>query len=519
MCPELVEGHTASTSSARRPQRFLPRKASQVSIRTAELAPRPTASLRRSHKSAEQSERIRRRRGLTLLAMTLVLPGSAQIVAGNRRLGRLALRIWVSLCLLALLGALLALILPEAAVAVVTFGPTLVAIQIVIITLGLGWVALIVDAGRLAHPRELERRSRLGFAALSLAIALTMFGGFIAAASMASAQRDLTATVFSGGGDQVAKQGRYNILLLGGDAARDRVGLRPDSMTVASVDAETGRTVLISLPRNLQAVPFPSNSPMHDRFPNGYRCSDGSCMLNAIYTYASQHRDLYPGLQNPGAQATKEAVEGATGLKINYWVMIDLQGFRSLVDSVGGITMDVYRRVPIGGGSTQIHGYVEAGKNRHLNGYEALWFARSRSDSSDYDRMVRQKCVMNAMLNQFDPITVLTKFNRIAAASRQVVATDIPTSEVGTMIALALRAKGLPVSSVAMMPPLIDPNSPDFTVVRGTIQKRIEASEAIDRPVAHPTPAEIPSATTKPKPTASSSKNAQTDDLGKVCAV
>ena len=46
-----------------------------------------------------------------------------------------------------------------------------------------------------------------------------MFGGF-AAASMASAQRDLTATVFSGGGDQVAKQGRYNILLLGGDAAR-----------------------------------------------------------------------------------------------------------------------------------------------------------------------------------------------------------------------------------------------------------------------------------------------------------
>ena len=127
-------------------------------------------------------------------------------------------------------------------------------------------------------------------------------------------------------------------------------------------------------------------------------------------------------------------MEGATGLKINYWVMIDLQGFQSLVDSVGGITMDVYRRVPIGGGSTQIHGYVEAGKNRHLNGYEALWFARSRSDSSDYDRMVRQKCVMRAMLNQLDPITVLTKFNRIAAASSEVVATDIPPPEVGTMI-------------------------------------------------------------------------------------
>jgi LCP family protein required for cell wall assembly len=293
-------------------------------------------------------------------------------------------------------------------------------------------------------------------------------------------------------------------------------------MTVASVDADSGRTVLVSLPRNLQEAPFPSYSPLHDRFPHGYRCSDGSCMLNAIYTYASEHRDLYPGVQNPGAQATKEAVEGATGLTINYWVLIDLQGFRSLVDSVGGITMDVYRRVPIGGGSTKIHGYVEAGKNRHLNGYEALWFARSRSDSSDYDRMVRQKCVMTAMLNQLDPITVLTKFNKIAAASRQVVATDIPTSKIGSMIDLALKAKRLPVSSAAMMPPLINPNSPDFTLIRRTVEKRIEASEAIDRPAAEPKPAGTgtPTAkrTAKPKPTAAPSKDAQTDDLGKVCS-
>ena len=131
----------------------------------------------------------------------------------------------------------------------------------------------------------------------------------------------------------------------------------------------------------------------------------------------------------------------------------------------------------IGGGSTKIHGYVEAGRNRHLSGYEALWFARSRSDSSDYDRVLRQKCVMRAMLNQFDPITVLTKFNSIAAASREVVATDIPTSEIGTMIDLALKAKALPVSSVAMMPPLINPSSPDFDKVRRTIQTKIEASE------------------------------------------
>jgi polyisoprenyl-teichoic acid--peptidoglycan teichoic acid transferase len=486
-----------------------------VSVRTADVAPRAPASFLTCF---ERSERVKRRRGLAFLAMTMVLPGSAQLAGGSRRLGRTALRIWVTLWVLALLAGLLALIQPKAALAALTLAPTLKAIQIGIVIVGLGWVGLIVDAWRLANPGEQGRWGRIVFSGLTLAVALPLFGGFIAVASMASAQHELSTTIFSGGGDQVAKHGRYNILLLGGDAGPNRVGLRPDSMTVASVDSETGRTVLISLPRNLQAVPFPSYSPLHDRFPHGYRCSDGSCMLNAIYTYASEHRDFYPGVQNPGAQATKEAVEGATGLKINYWVLIDLQGFESLVDSVGGITMDVYRRVPIGGGSTKISGYVEAGKSRHLTGFEALWFARSRVDSSDYDRVLRQKCVMRAMLNQFDPITVLTRFNKVAAASREVVATDIPTSEVGTMIDLALKAKALPVSSVAMMPPLIDPSSPDFDRARSTIQNKIDSSEAIDAGMAEPTPAGTPRATPKPKLTASPSRDAQTDDLGKVCS-
>jgi LCP family protein required for cell wall assembly len=486
-----------------------------VSTRTAEVAPRPPVP---SRKPQQRSERIKRRRGLTLLAMTLVLPGSAQLAGGNRRVGRFALRVWAAIWCCALLAILLAVILPQAALSVITFGPTLTTIRVALIALGLGWVALLVDAWRLAHPRDLGRSGQLVFSAITLAVAFTIFGGFLAVASMASAQHQLTTTVFSGGGERAAKHGRYNILLLGGDAGPDRVGLRPDSMTVASVDSDTGRTVLISLPRNLQAAPFPDSSPLHTRFPHGFRCANGSCMLNAIYTYASEHRDLYPGVPNPGAQATKEAVEATTGLKINYWVLIDLKGFESLVNSVGGITMDVYRRVPIGGGSTKIHGYVEAGKNRHLNGVQALWFARSRSDSSDYDRMLRQKCVMRAMLNQLDPITVLTRFNKIAAAGKEVVATDIPTSEVGTMMDLALKARGLPVSSAAMVPPLINPASPDFELIRRTIEKRVQTSEAVDRPQAEPTPAGTPSTTAEPKPAASPSRSSQTDDLSKICS-
>ncbi len=466
----------------------------------------------------QRSERVKLRRGLTFLGMTLVLPGSAQIAAGNRRVGRVALRIWAGLWALMALVALLALVWRGGAVDLLTSGVTARVVQITLVVLGLGWGLLLVDAWRISRPPELARRHRLGFAALNLALVFVVVGGLLASASVVSSQRDLMASVFAGGGDQQVKQGRFNVLLLGGDAGKDRVGLRPDSMTVASVDAATGRTVLISLPRNLEDVPFPTSSPLHQKFPRGYTCADHSCMLNAVYTYASEHPDLYPGVRNPGAQATLEAVEGATGLEINYWALIDLKGFEDLVDAVGGITMDVYRRVPIGGGGSKIYGYVEAGKNRHLDGREALWFARSRSDSSDYDRMVRQKCVMNAMLDQLDPTTVLTNFNKIASAGKEVVATSVPTSEISTMMDLALKAKQLPTSSLAVVPPLIQPGAPDFNVIRAAVADKIAAAEALDAPKPDPTTAVTPSGSAKPKAKKKATGRENTDDLTAVCA-
>ena len=474
------------------------------------------------HTPQQRSERVKLRRGLTFLAMTLLLPGSAQIAAGNRRVGRLALRVWIGVWAVVALVAVLALVWRGAAVGLLTSGLTLRLVQLVLIALGLGWGLLLVDAWRISRPPELARRHRLGFAVLNLTLVFTVVGGLLASASIVSSQRDLMATVFAGGGDHEVKQGRYNVLLLGGDAGKDRVGLRPDSMTVASIDAETGRTVLVSLPRNLEDVPFPESSPLHAKFPQGYRCPDHSCMLNAIYTYATEHPDLYPGVRHPGAQATMEAIEGATGLQINYWALIDLKGFEDLVDAVGGITMDVYRRVPIGGGSSKVYGYVEAGRNRHLDGREALWFARSRSDSSDYDRMVRQKCVMNAMLDQLDPATLLTNFNQIAAAGKEVVATSVPTSEINTMMDLALKAKKLPTSSLAVVPPLIQPGAPDFAVLRSAVADKVAASEALDGSASGPatsgaTPAPTTSATPKAKKR-TAAKGANTDDLSAVCS-
>jgi polyisoprenyl-teichoic acid--peptidoglycan teichoic acid transferase len=476
-----------------------------------------------------RSERVKLRRGLTFLLMTLVLPGSAQVAAGNRRLGRAALRVWAALWVLAVLTGLFVLGWHSAAITVLTRPLTLRVLQGLLIVLGVGWALLFLDAWRISSPPEMARRHRLGFAALSIGLAFAVLVGLVASANVVSAQRELVNSVFSGGGDKVAKAGRINILLMGGDAGADRTGLRPDSMTVASVDEATGRTVLISLPRNLEKAPFPASSPLHKKFPKGFDCPHDVCMLNAVYTYAMGHKELYPHVKNPGAQATKEAIEGVTGLTINYWSLIDLKGFEDLVDALGGITMDVYRTVPIGGGPTHpTYGYVQAGKNRHLDGKEALWFARSRSDSSDWDRIVRQKCVMNAMLNQLDPVTVLTKFNGIASASKEIVATDVPSSQVSTMLDLAQKAKTKPVGSLAIVPPLLKrPADPDFPKIQAAIADQIAKSEAMDapKPSATAVPGGNGSASTKPKSSSSGSsssdpakKGVDTSNLSKVCS-
>lgn len=479
-----------------------------------------------------RSERIKLRRGLTYLGMTLVVPGSAHLASGHRRIGRMAMAVWSGVWLLVLALCVVALLSRGTAVALLTYGPTLRVVQVGLVVLGVAWGALLLDAWRLSRPPELARRHRVGFALLNLAVVGGVVGGLLSSASIVSGQRDLMATVFAGGGEAATTNGRVNILLLGGDAGKGRVGLRPDSLTVASVDADTGRTVLFSLPRNLEKAPFPPSSPMHQKFPRGFRCPDHACMLNAVYTYAASHKELYPGVKDPGARATAEAVEGITGLKINYYVLVDLKGFEALVDAVGGINLDISRRVPIGGGTSKIYGWVEAGRNVHLDGHHALWYARSRASDSDYARIARQKCVMSAMLNQLDPVTVLTKFNRIAAAGKEILVTNIPTGDVNTMLELAMKAKSKPMASLAFVPPLIKPGDPKFGLIHQKVQAKIAAAEAADLAKAAPPSPTASAGPSSPGPGAQAKARAnarakasakarsaqETDDLENVCS-
>src|SRR5690606_8656831 len=149
------------------------------------------------------------------------------------------------------------------------------------------------------------------------------------------------------------------------------------------------------------------------------------------------------------------AVEETTGLKINYYAMVNMQGFRDLVDAVGGLKLDVPERLPIGGVGGPITGWIEPGK-QDLTGFETLWFARSRATSDDYSRMARQKCVMSAMLDQLSPRKVLTNVSDIADSGKRLLSTDIPGKQLDTFLDLALKARSQKLSTVSVVPPAID---------------------------------------------------------------
>lgn len=433
-------------------------------------SPRPTSDPLRSPELL--SSRLRSRRAVLLLFVTLLLPGAAQVLTGDRKMGRFGLRLWLAALTAVVTIGLVAVLDRRLALSLATSSWVLLLVVLALVAGALLWPVYFADAWRLGRPSLQPATTRRGVAVLAAVLVLTTSGPMAYAARQVWVGRDVLAGVFGGGDGTAARDGRYNVLLLGGDAGKDRVGTRPDSMTLVSVDADTGQSVMFSFPRNMENIPFPADSPMHRALPRGFDCGD-KCLLNAVYSYAAEHRGIYPpSVKDPGAQATKDAIAAITGLKVDYYVLIDLQGFRDMVDAMGGLKINVTKKVPIGGGTSRIKGYIPVG-NRTLDGYHALWFARSRAGASDYERMTRQRCTMTAMLGQMNPQTVLLKFQGIATASQQVVSTDIPQAELGTLTDLALKARSQKVSSVQFVPPLIRPVRPDYALIRSTVQSAL----------------------------------------------
>lgn len=438
----------------------------------------PSAPSSGSHQqrftTVDRAQRVRFRRALSLMLMTLFLPGSAQLVSGNRRVGRIALWTWLTLLVVGVLMTVSSYFWHGLAFWAGTSTVLLQVLRLGLMVLAVGWAYLFVDAWRLGQPLTLQRQHRLAVVGVNGFLCFSVAGALLFGAHVVGVQRDFMLSMFGDGDAVGASDGRYNVLLMGGDAGAGRWGLRPDSMTVASIDAETGKTVLISLPRNMQNFPFPEGSVMAEQFPDGF--DEEGLYLNGLATWALDHAELFTGSKHPGVDATIEGVEGITGLEMNYWAMVNLEGFKDLVDAVGGVELNVRQRIPVGLPSDSFFRYIEPG-TRTLDGMDTLWFARARHDSDDYSRMARQKCVMSAMLQQVSPQVALRNFEKIAGASSAMVSTNVPRGEVDRFVDLALKAKSQKIATLSLVPPMVNTADPDIEMVHAKVAAAIAKAE------------------------------------------
>jgi LCP family protein required for cell wall assembly len=464
-----------------------------------------------------------------------IIPGSGLIVAGRRLAGSIVLGV----LFVAGLGAL-ALVLSgnslDRGMSLAVDPRQLLIVAIAAGLIAATWAALILLTNlqlrrHATLSREQSRFSAVLVLALIVAVALPAYK----VGDYALIQRSVvdSDSVFQGDSDRAngrpdiakadpwASKQRMNVLMLGSDEGKGRHKLRPDTMILASIDTRSGATVLFSLPRNLQKVPFAPGSPGARALPNGYDCGP-ECLLNAVWAWATEGpgRGYYHG-ERAGLRATEDAVEGVTGLKVDTYLMLNLNGFRDFVDAIGPITVDVHERLPIGGDSEHpvaTGGYIEIGNNQKLDGYHALWFARSRWSTSDYSRMERQRCVIGSVVQKAVPKTLALKFPSIAKALKNNLTTGIATKDLPAWVELGQRVKNSRVTSLPFTDKVISRANPDYPRVHRMIRKAI-ASSLKPAPTATPRPS-----TTSRKPKPDSTRNAaqgtspgKAQDLSTVC--
>jgi LCP family protein required for cell wall assembly len=304
---------------------------------------------------------------------------------------------------------------------------------------------------------------------------------------------------------------RVNVLLLGSDAGTGRWGVRTDSMMVASINTKTGDTVLIGVPRNLENVPIPTENPLSTLYPNGYNCGD-QCLMNGIWTLAVDHKDLFKDDPNPGLTSTRQVLEAVLGLSIQRTIVIDLSGFKSLVTAMGGVDITVRERVCVECKSDGRGGIVWTGSKQtwiekgpqHLNGYLALWYARSRATSDDFSRMRRQRCVAGALLNQVNAAKMVQRYPQLAEVLKKNVYTDITQGELPAWVDLVGRVQSGTIRSLPITDKIVAVGNPDFAKIRSLVKTALKAKATPAKPSSSPT--------TGPKKGASATPSAPADD-------
>ncbi|MDR1852314.1 MAG: LCP family protein, partial [Propionibacteriaceae bacterium] len=472
-----------------------------------------------------------------------LIPGVGYIRAGRKVLGGVILGVFALA-----VGSLVTLAIVNRSLLIrLALDPNvLLGIAIGATALGLAWVVVVATTHLALRPPRPSVSQRAAGAALvgflSLAVAAPMAYATSVSYTAASSICKLAGAGSGGLAEALleCKQGgravtlpdppaddtwegidRVNILVLGAD---ENVGdepfadVRVDTNIVVSIDTQTGATTLISIPRNVGHMPFPKDSPLYKYFGEkgfwGVKDDNSAYMLNAMWTNLPRlvPKDILGNPDTLPSDAMKLSIGEATGLEISYFVMVNIDGFKKIIDALGGITVNINYTIPKGGVcDTDLNGrrinvspfgILEPGPDQHLSGANALWYARGRYNcpstkypdinfaehNSNASRMARQMCMINAVARQVTSETLLLKYQSLAETLEDMLLTDIPPDMLQPLTTLAMKIRGTKLSSYKFdhAKDGFNTTTPDFDVMRKLVKKALKKTDTVNNPSPEP---------------------------------
>jgi LCP family protein required for cell wall assembly len=246
---------------------------------------------------------------------------------------------------------------------------------------------------------------------------------------------------------------RLNILLIGTDQRPKEGTYNTDTLIVVSIDPVTRQVAMFSLPRDTVDIPLPSG-PLRNAYARGVYPKK----INALFTSVRNRPDLVAGTDRTrGYNALKSVLGNLYGLDVKYFVEVNFDGFKQVVDALGGVTINV--QIPVTdetypsdtGRLARV--YIPTGI-QHMTGAEALVYARSRhSGQGDFDRAARQQRVLTSLREQADIATLVPRIPQLVDALKATVRTDIPQAVLAKMAGLAGSIDTRNIRSFVFSPP------------------------------------------------------------------
>jgi LCP family protein required for cell wall assembly len=214
------------------------------------------------------------------------------------------------------------------------------------------------------------------------------------------------------------KKEPVNILLIGLDERAGVEDTRTDTQIIVHIDPSTKTAALVSLPRDLW-VEIPGH---------------GQDRINAAYKTGEKEK---PG---SGPTLAKATVQENLGVPINYYATVNFKGFERIIDTIGGVTIDVTRPLVDNDfpfqefGATRV--YIPSGL-QHMDGRTALQYARSRHADSDIGRNARQQQVLLAIKEQALNLNLLAHLTELTQELGDSVRTDLLPLQIGSLAQLS----------------------------------------------------------------------------------